>query len=50
MVNASAIFVSTEVFGTPVHFDSLVHSAKFCWVLSNQKGMSYLAKKKGLTK
>ena len=48
MVNASVICVSTEVFCTPVLFGGLAHSTEFCWALSNQKGMSYLAKKKSL--
>jgi len=44
------LFLSTEVFCTPVPFGGLAHSTKFCWALSDQKGMSYLAKKKSLTK
>jgi hypothetical protein len=44
------LFLSTEVFCTPVLFGCLAHSTKFCWALSDQKGMSYLAKKKSLMK
>jgi len=44
------LFLSTEVFCTPVPFGGSAHSTKFCWALSDQKGMSYLAKKKSLTK
>jgi hypothetical protein len=44
------LFLSTEVFCTSVLFGGLAHSNKFCWALSNQKRMSYLAKKKSLTK
>ena len=44
------LFMSAEVFCTPVLFGSLAHSTKFHWALSDQKGMSYLAKTKSLTK
>ena len=50
MVNAGVIFVSTEVFCTPVLFRGLGHSTKFCWALSDIEGMSYIAKKKSPTK
>ena len=39
------LFMSTEVFCTPVLFGGLAHSTELCWALSNQKRMSYLAKK-----
>ncbi len=44
-----------EVFCTPVWYSLAVWrtvpmSTKFCWALSDQKGMSYLAKKNSLTK
>jgi hypothetical protein len=43
------IMSSTEVFCTLVLFGSLEHSTEFLWALSNQKRMSYLAKKESLT-
>jgi len=45
------LFMSTEVFYTSVPTLFIWHTVpNFCWALSNQKGMSYLAKKKSLTK
>jgi hypothetical protein len=49
MVNASVIFVKDIHFVIPV-FGGLATILNFCWALSDQKGMSYLAKKKCLTK
>ncbi len=50
MVNASAFLSRGILYSCMVLFGGLVHSTKFCWALSDQKGVSYLAKKKSLTK